>query len=389
MDKIYIDNASTSFPKPEVVPKAVFDYMTKVGANIGRGTYENAYSAEEIVFDTRENLVNLFNGGDCKNVVFTKNITESINVLLKGILKKGDHVICSSMEHNAVMRPLNQLTEYGIEFDRVPCRSDGTLIVEEVEGLIKPNTRLIIMTAASNVCGTVMPYGKVGEIAHKHGVLFALDSAQAAGLLDIDMVRDNIDVLLFTGHKGLLGPQGIGGLIMSEEVVKKITPLIVGGTGSISHTEETPDFLPDKMEAGTMNLPGIYGLHAGLSFIEKTGIDKIFEHELKLTKRFIEGINDINDKAGEVKLRLIGIPDERNRVGVISIQVVNKDQAEVAAELEGEYGIMTRVGLHCAPSAHKALGTFPEGAIRFSFGYFNTEEDCDKALSALCEIVNK
>ena len=389
MDKIYIDNASTSFPKPEVVPKAVFDYMTKVGANIGRGTYENAYSAEEIVFDTRENLVNLFNGGDCKNVVFTKNITESINVLLKGILKKGDHVICSSMEHNAVMRPLNQLTEYGIEFDRVPCRSDGTLIVEEVEGLIKPNTRLIIMTAASNVCGTVMPYGKVGEIAHKHGVLFALDSAQAAGLLDIDMVRDNIDVLLFTGHKGLLGPQGIGGLIMSEEVAKKITPLIVGGTGSISHTEETPDFLPDKMEAGTMNLPGIYGLHAGLSFIEKTGIDKIFEHELKLTKRFIEGINDINDKAGEVKLRLIGIPDERNRVGVISIQVVNKDQAEVAAELEGEYGIMTRVGLHCAPSAHKALGTFPEGAIRFSFGYFNTEEDCDKALSALCEIVNK
>lgn len=389
MDRIYIDNASTSFPKPEVVPKAVFDYMTKVGANIGRGTYENAYSAEEIVFDTREKLVNLFNGGDCKNVVFTKNITESINVLLKGILKKGDHVICSSMEHNAVMRPLNQLTEYGIEFDRVPCRSDGTLIVEEVEGLIKPNTRLIIMTAASNVCGTVMPYGKVGEIAHKHGVLFALDSAQAAGLLDIDMVRDNIDVLLFTGHKGLLGPQGIGGLIMSEEVAKKITPLIVGGTGSISHTEETPDFLPDKMEAGTMNLPGIYGLHAGLSFIEKTGIDKIFEHELKLTKRFIEGINDINDKAGEVKLRLIGIPDERNRVGVISIQVVNKDQAEVAAELEGEYGIMTRVGLHCAPSAHKALGTFPEGTIRFSFGYFNTEEDCDKALSALCEIVNK
>lgn len=388
MDRIYIDNASTSFPKPEVVPKAVFDYMTKVGANIGRGTYENAYSAEEIVFDTREKLVNLFNGGDCKNVVFTKNITESINVLLKGILRKGDHVICSSMEHNAVMRPLNQLTEYGIEFDRVSCRSDGTLIVEEVEGLIKPNTRLIIMTAASNVCGTVMPYAKVGEIAHKNGIFFALDSAQAAGLLDIDMVRDNIDVLLFTGHKGLLGPQGIGGLIMSEEVAKKITPLIVGGTGSISHTEETPDFLPDKMEAGTMNLPGIYGLHAGLSFIEKTGIDKILEHELKLTKRFIEGINDINDKACKVKLRLIGIPDEKNRVGVISIQVVNKDQAEVAAELEGEYGIMTRVGLHCAPSAHKALGTFPEGTIRFSFGYFNTEEDCDKALSALREIVN-
>lgn len=381
MNKIYLDNASTSFPKPETVPKAVYDYMTKIGANINRGTYEDAYSAEEVVFETREMLSELFNAGDCKNVIFTRNVTESINLLLKGFLHKGDHIICSSMEHNAVMRPLNQLEEYGIEFSRIPCDSEGNMNLDSLEGLVKSNTKAIISLHASNVCGTIMPLEKIGEFCHAHSLAFFVDCAQTAGVIDIDMQKCHIDALMFTGHKSLLGPQGIGGIILSDEIASVLTPLIVGGTGSISHTENTPTFLPDKFEAGTMNLPGIYGLNAGLNFIKETGISNIYKHELMLTELFLKGIAAINQD--KEKIRIVGRNNLEHRTGVVSLQILDKDQAEMAYRLESEFGIMTRVGLHCAPNAHKTLNTYPEGTIRFSFGYFNTEEDVEAALHAL------
>lgn len=383
MDRTYLDNASTTFPKPEAVPQAVYRYMTSQGCNINRGCYDGAYDVEEIVFETRQMLAQQFNGGDCKNVVFTKNVTESLNVILKGFLRPGDHVLVSAMEHNAMMRPIRQLEKLGVEFDRMPCTETGELRLEELEKLLKPNTRAIAMMHASNVCGTVLPIRAVGAFAHEHGLKFIVDCAQTAGVLPIDMEAMHIDALAFTGHKGLLGPQGIGGFILKEEMIALIDPLLSGGTGSISHTENIPEFMPDRFEPGTMNLPGIVGLHAGLQWLEETGIDSIRAHELALTERFLNGLEPL-EKSG--LLRIIGRRDCRDRTGVVSIQTLTKELSQAAFELDAAYGIMTRVGLHCAPSAHMTLGTYPTGTIRFSFGWWNTTEQVDQALVALKEI---
>ena len=383
MEKIYLDNGATSYPKPKEVPDAVYEYMLQCGCNINRGGYQAAYDLEGTVFETREMLTQMFDGPDCKNVIFTKNITESLNVVLKGFLKEGDHILCSSMEHNAVMRPLVQLEDFGIEFSRIPANEFGQLDLDAIPSMIQPNTRAIVMTHASNIVGTVNPIAEVGAICRKHGLRFIVDSAQSAGILPISMKEMNIDALCFTGHKSLLGPQGIGGFILAEDMVSEITPLLTGGTGSISHTEETPDFMPDRFEPGTMNIPGIVGLHAGLKWINERGIDKIAEHELGLTKRFIDGLAPL-EEAGLVKI--FGLKGTEGRVGVVSIQTLKVDCADAAFRLDFEYGIMTRVGLHCAPNAHKTIGSFPTGTIRFSFGNFNTEHDVDAALNALREI---
>ena len=383
MEQIYLDNASTTFPKPEAVAQAVYRYMTSQGANINRGCYDSAYDVEELVFDTRQKLCDLFGGGDCKNVVFTKNVTESLNVILKGFLKPGDHVLVSAMEHNAMMRPIRQLEAAGVEFDRIPCDDQGNLLLEELPGLVRPNTRAIAMMHASNVCGTVLPIEQVGAFCHAHGLKFIVDCAQTAGVFPIDMETMHIDALAFTGHKGLLGPQGIGGFILKEEMIGLIDPLLSGGTGSISHTEEIPAFMPDRFEPGTMNLPGIMGLHAGLSWLEETGLDAIRSHELALTARFLSGLEKLE---GEGKIRIIGRRDLENRTGVVSIQTLEQELSQAAFDLDAEYGIQTRVGLHCAPSAHTTLGTYPTGTIRFSFGWFNREADADAALAALEEI---
>ena len=377
---IYLDNASTTFPKPEAVAQAVYRYMTAQGANINRGCYDSAYDVEELVFETRQMLCDLFGGGDCKNVVFTKNVTESLNVILKGFLRPGDHVLVSAMEHNAMMRPIRQLEAKGVEFDRIPCDEQGNLIFSALEGMVKPNTRAIAMMHASNVCGTVLPIRQVGAFARDHGLKFIVDCAQTAGVFPIDMEEDCIDALAFTGHKGLLGPQGIGGFILKEEMIALINPILSGGTGSISHTEEIPAFMPDRFEPGTMNLPGIMGLHAGLSWLAETGVDAVREHELKLTARLLEGLSKLE---GEGRIRMVGRRDLYNRTGVVSIQTLNKELSQAAYELDADYGIQTRVGLHCAPSAHTTLGTYPTGTIRFSFGWFNTEADVDAALHAL------
>ena len=376
MERIYLDNASTTFPKPETVAQSVYEYMTTAGSIINRGCYQSAYSVEESVFDTRQRLAELFNGGDCRNVLFTKNVTESLNVILKGFLKPGDHVLVSAMEHNAMMRPLNQLAEQGITFDRIPCTETGELRLDAMEDLLRPNTRLIAMLHASNVCGTVMPIRQVGEFARAHGLKFLVDCAQTAGVLSIDMEEMGIDALAFTGHKGLLAPQGIGGFLLKEEMVARIEPLLSGGTGSVSHTEEIPAFMPDRFEPGTMNLPGILGLQAGLAWLEETGIDRVREHELALTEEFLRGLMPLEEQG---LLRIVGRRDCRGRTGVVSIQTVTRELSQTAFELDGTYGIQTRVGLHCAPSAHKTLGTFPTGTIRFSFGWWNTPEQVEAA----------
>ena len=385
MKKIYLDQASTTYPKPECVAKAVYEYMTGNGSNINRGCYENAYDTEEVVLETRELLCELFDGPDCKNVVFTKNVTESLNVVLKGFLKPGDHVLLSSMEHNAVMRPIRQLEKNGVEFDRVPCSEQGELKLQSMEALLRQNTKAVVMMHASNVCGTMLPLKEVGAFCKAHGLKFIVDCAQTAGTMPISMKEMNIDVLCFTGHKGLYGPQGIGGFILQEEMISAMTPLLSGGTGSISHTEEIPEFMPDRFEPGTMNLPGIFGLNSALGWINKVGIENIYNKERTLTRLFLEEIGKLDPK-GE-KIKLVGKKTEEGRTAVVSIQTPGRDVSEVAYLLDKNYGIMTRVGLHCAPSAHQTLGTYPTGTVRFSFGYFNTEEEVLFAVKALEEIL--
>ena len=383
MERIYLDNASTSFPKAEGVAEAVYQYIKECGCNINRGGYDEAYQAEELVLETRQKLTKLFHGPDCRNVVFTRSITESLNVLLKGFLRPGDHVLVSAMEHNAVMRPLTQLQSQGVSFDRIPCDADGTLDTSAMAGLLRNNTRAVVMLHASNVCGTVLPASEVGAFCHAHGLKFILDTAQTAGVLPIDMEVMHIDALAFTGHKGLLGPQGVGGFLLQPDMALLVTPLIAGGTGSVSHEEQMPSFLPDKFEAGTMNLPGIMGLHAALCWLERETIGKVRTHELALTERFLAGLEEIPN------LRVTGRKGTEGRVGVVSVLPKNVDPALMADALGQEYGIMVRVGLHCAPNAHKTLGTFPTGTIRFSFGHQNTIQQVDAALLALRELCGR
>ena len=299
MEPIYLDNASTSFPKPPQVAQAMFDYVTGCGCNIGRGGYEGAYQAEETVLRTRQQLCRLFHGPDSRCVAFTKNITESLNVLLKGLLRPGDHVLVSAMEHNAVMRPLTQLTRRGVTFDRIPCRPDGTLMTERLPGLLRENTRAVVMLHASNVCGTLLPAAEVGAFCRENGLLFLLDTAQTAGAFPIDMEAMGADALAFTGHKGLMGPQGTGGFLLRPELTAELEPLLSGGTGSASHSEEVPSFLPDRFEAGTLNLPGIMGLHAALTWLEEAGIDAIRAHEQALTDRLMNPEFFIPPERGE------------------------------------------------------------------------------------------
>ena len=386
MHPIYLDNGSTSFPKPPCVPDAVYRYMTACGSNISRGGYASAYGAEELVFETREQLRRLFGGEDASCVVFTPNITTSLNMLLKGFLRPGDHVLVSSMEHNAVMRPLRQLEQQGISFSRIPCREDGTLLLDAMDALVRENTKAIVCLHASNVCGTLLPIEEIGAFCKRRGLKFFLDSAQSAGVFPIDMQKMNLDAVAFTGHKGLLGPQGTGGIVLRQELSHMLTPLIAGGTGSMSHTEFMPDFLPDHLEAGTMNLPGIAGLHAALGFLEETGLDTIRAHELALTGRFLTGLSSL---AEDGRVRIIGLPGLNGRTGVVSIQTPQHELADIAAALDERFGIATRVGLHCAPAAHQTLGTFPTGTIRFSFGFFSTEQEIDCAVQALDQLTRE
>ena len=381
MDYIYLDNASTSFPKAPTVATAMSDYITNRGININRGSYALAYDVEDTIYTTRQRLNTLFNGHDPSHVVFTQNVTMSLNMVIKGLLKAGDHVLVSSMEHNAVMRPLTQLLDKGITFDIIPCDKTGSIQLESMDSLIRPNTVAMIINHASNVCGTIQPLESIGPICKAHNLQFIVDAAQTAGVIPIDVKACHIDALCFTGHKGLLGPQGIGGIILTKEMAQTLTPLIAGGTGSFSHLETMPTHMPDAFEAGTLNLPGIIGLNEGLAYIESQGMENIHNHELALTQSFLEGVQSIDG------INIVGKQNIQDRTAVVSITIDGMDPASIAYELESNYHIMTRVGLHCAPRAHQTLETYPEGTVRFSFGYANTHKDVETALSALHRIV--
>ena len=381
MDYIYLDNASTSFPKAPTVATAMSDYITNRGININRGSYALAYDVEDIIYTTRQRLNTLFNGHDPSHVVFTQNVTMSLNMVIKGLLKAGDHVLVSSMEHNAVMRPLTQLLDKGITFDIIPCDKTGSIQLESMDSLIRPNTVAMIINHASNVCGTIQPLESIGPICKAHSLQFIVDAAQTAGVIPIDVKAYHIDALCFTGHKGLLGPQGIGGIILTKEMAQTLVPLIAGGTGSFSHLETMPTHMPDAFEAGTLNLPGIIGLNEGLAYIESQGMENIHNHELVLTQSFLEGLQSIDG------INIVGKQNIQDRTAVVSITIDGMDPASIAYELESNYHIMTRVGLHCAPRAHQTLETYPEGTVRFSFGYANTHKDVETALSALHRIV--
>lgn len=381
MNYIYLDNASTSFPKAPTVATAMSDYITNRGININRGSYALAYDVEDIIYTTRQRLHTLFNGHDPSHVIFTQNVTMSLNMVIKGLLKAGDHVLVSSMEHNAVMRPLTQLLDQDITFDTIPCDSTGSIQMESIEPLIRPNTVALIINHASNVCGTIQPLESIGPICKAHNLQFIVDAAQTAGVIPIDVKACHIDALCFTGHKGLLGPQGIGGIILTKEMAQNLTPLIAGGTGSFSHLETMPTHMPDAFESGTLNLPGIIGLNEGLAYIKSQGMENIHNHELVLTQSFLEGLQSIDG------INIVGKQNIQDRTAVVSITIDGMDPANIAYELESTYHIMTRVGLHCAPRAHQTLGTYPEGTVRFSFGYANTHKDVKSALSALHRIV--
>lgn len=384
--RIYLDNAATSFPKAPKVAAQMSDYLIMNGCNINRGGYHDSYSVEEKVFDCRFMLASLFGLNNSANVIFTRGVTESLNIAIRGLVGPQDHVITSSLEHNAVVRTLFDVLEDSCEgISTIPISECGDSLLDGLEQLIRSNSRAIIVTAASNVCGTLVPLEKLGNFAEEHGLLFIVDAAQSAGIVPIDMERMHIDVLCVSGHKGLMGPQGIGAMLLSDRVKDQVPPLITGGTGSFSDLEYMPKTLPDRLEAGTLNIPGIIGLMQGVDFIRETGIENIFEHEMKLTRHLLDGLIPLEE---EGLLRIVGHRDTENRIGVVSLAINCMDASEAAFLLDENYGVETRVGLHCSPWAHRSLETFPEGTLRLSVGFFNSLDDVSIATDALNMILH-
>lgn len=377
METVYLDNAATSFPKPPQVPRQMARYLEEVGATVNRSVYGAAQAAGMVELRLRQRLCRLFHFGPVTHAVLTPGNTWGLNLVLAGFLRPGDHCVVSSMEHNAVMRPLQALAKQGVTFTRVQCDALGRLEPKDVERALRPDTRLVVLAHGSNVSGTVQDAAAVGEICRRYGVPFCLDGAQTAGHLPVDFPSLGLSALSVPGHKGLLGPSGIGALLLDPAFAQRLTPTVSGGTGSASDSEEIPAYMPDRFEPGTPNVPGIYGLEAALAFLEETGVETVAAHDRALTARFLDGVQSMPH------VSVIGPDAVEGRVGVVSLDFPGRDNAEVAEALEREYGILTRCGLHCAPSAHKTLGTFPRGTVRFSWGWFSTENDIDRALEAV------
>jgi cysteine desulfurase family protein len=381
---IYFDNPATSWPKPPQVKEAMNRFMEEVGANPGRSGHFLSIEAARIIYEAREILSILFHVKDSSRIVFTLNATESLNLAFKGLLKPGDHVITSSMEHNSVMRPLRDLEKKRIALTVVPCFEDGTLDPQEVERKIQSTTRMIVLNHASNVTGTLLPIKEVGLITRKYDLVFLVDAAQTAGAYPIDVEKDGIDLLAFTGHKSLYGPQGTGGLVIGERIdEKEMTPLKQGGTGSRSEFEEQPDFLPDRFESGTPNGVGIAGLLAGVQFVLEKGVEQIRQNEMMLAEKLLMGLKKIP------RVKLYGPERQEDRIATLSFNFVHLSPSNGASRLEKEFGILCRPGLHCAPAAHRTHGTFPEGTIRFGLSAFNTEAEIETAIQAVSLIIKE
>lgn len=374
---IYMDNAATTMQKPKEVAEAVVRAMNSLG-NAGRGATEASLSASRVIYDTRERLSRLFHADNPKQIAFTANSTESLNMAIKGVLESGDHVITTVLEHNSVLRPLFECQERGVELTILPCDSKGNISYEEMERAVKENTRAIICTHGSNLTGNMIDLIRVGEIAKHHGLLFVVDASQTAGVFPIDIRKMQIDILCFTGHKGLLGPQGTGGLYVREGV--NVRPLLSGGSGVDTYNPHHPSEMPTALEAGTLNGHGIAGLNAALQYLERTGIGTIREKEIALMRQFYEGITQIDG------IKVYGDFEAEKRCPIVTFNIGDYDSSEVSDELFMNYGISTRPGAHCAPLMHKSLGTEAQGAVRFSFSHFNTEEEVEFAIKAVREL---
>ena len=378
---VYLDNGSTSFPKPKIVADSIYNYLTNVGGNPGRANHSSALEANRSLYMAREEICNFFNYDKPENVIFTNNITSSLNILLNGVIKSGDHIITSSMEHNSVIRPIYNLKNIlNIDIDIVQANSLGIVDINDIKNLIKPNTKLIVMTHASNVVGSIQPIKQIGDLCNELGIFFILDSAQSAGVLDINFKELSLSALAFTGHKSLLGPQGIGGFIIDDKLNEVCHPLILGGTGSLSHSLTQPDFLPDKFESGTLNIPGIIGLHEAIKFIKSEGLNTIYEHNSYLRSYLIAGILNIPNYT------ISGALDKKSATSCVSITHSKLDVSELSYILESDFNISNRSGLHCAPLAHKTIGTYPNGTVRLSLGYFNTLEEIKYTIDSLNKI---
>ena len=377
MDCIYFDNAATSWPKPEPMIQAMVDFNANVGANPGRSGHRLSVDAGRIIFNARGTVASLLGADDSHCVIFTRNATEGMNTVVRGLLHNGDHVVTSSMEHNSVMRPLRAMESEGVELSVVQCSGIGVVSPDDIAAAIKENTRMIIVTHASNVAGSIMPIVDIAEIAHRYGVIVCVDAAQTVGSVPINVVRDNIDILVFTGHKSLCGPQGTGGFYIRKGLEKMVSPLERGGTGSGSEFEKHPDFMPDRFESGTPNTIGIAGLGASAGYIAAMGIEVVRKKEITLTRLFLEGIRGVSG------IKVYGDTDPARRIALVSFTIDGMSPSDITFELDERFNIMSRPGLHCAPSAHRTMGTFPHGTVRFSFGIFTTEEEVEIAIRAI------
>ena len=379
---IYLDNAATTWPKPDRVHVAVLRCLRDVGGSPGRSGHRMANAAERIRLDAREAIAELVGISDPMRIAFMLNATAALNVVMHGLLPPGAHVITTAMEHNSVMRPLRALEARGVALSLAPCAADGSLDPGAIAEQIRATTRLIVVNHASNVCGTILPIRAIGAIAREKGIPLLVDAAQTMGSLPINMRDDNIDLLAFSGHKGLLGPTGTGGLVFSEHFdVGRIEPLVCGGTGSRSEHEAQPDFLPDKYEAGTANMVGIAGLAAGVRYVLDRGLAQIRAHERSLAARLIAGLGEIPD------VKIIGTGDADRQTATVSFTVEGQSNSEVAQALDEDHGIMCRPGLQCAPQAHKTLGTLPDGTIRVAPGAFTKTDEVETAINAIRRVV--
>lgn len=375
---IYLDNSATTLKKPQQVIDAVVEAMQSMG-NVGRGAHGSALHADRTVYQARKKIADFFGAPRADYVIFTANSTESLNTAINGIIEPGDHVVTTALEHNSVLRPLYRLVdEHGVKLDMVPADKKGNVNYEDFEKLITPDTKAVVVTHASNLTGTVLDVKKIAEIAHKNGAIIIVDASQSAGAIPIDVQDMDIDVLCFTGHKGLLGPQGTGGIVIKPGT--EIEPLVTGGTGVHSYEREQPRQYPTRLEAGTLNGHGIAGLSAGIDFINEVGVENIGKKERELALQFYEGVKDIPG------VTVYGDMTQEPRGAIVSINIGDHDSSMVSDELSVNYDIATRPGAHCAPRMHEALGTEKQGAVRFSFGYFNTPEEVDKAIEAVREI---
>jgi cysteine desulfurase / selenocysteine lyase len=376
-EMIYMDYAATSWPKPKEVLNAMCDFMEYSGGNPGRSGHRLSISAARIVYNARETIAGFFHISDPMRVIFSPNVTYALNLAINGILKPGDHVVTSSIEHNSVMRPLRALEKKGLRLSVVPCQEDGCLDLEKMRSVVSPGTRLVVVTHASNVMGAILPIKEIAAIAHQAGALFLVDAAQTAGVIQIDLPEMGIDLLAFTGHKGLYGPTGTGGLVLGKSMdPTELRPLVCGGTGSRSEYEEQPDLLPDKYESGTANSVGIAGLGAGVRWVQSIGVESIRSREAELNEQLTVGLMNIRG------ISIFGPADPDKRTAVVSCRVAGQRVSDVGLEIDDEYGILCRVGLHCAPSAHKTIGTFPEGTIRLAPGIFTSPDDIRAVIAA-------